>query len=81
MQKEEEEPVYQRERCTGKKDALIICGICKGFYAKKYFSRHHKMCRGDTAISSSSVSASLLSTDPNTEVSCEGFASENPVKN
>nr|XP_054771810.1 uncharacterized protein LOC129279772 [Lytechinus pictus] len=74
--KEEEEPAYQRERCTGRKDALLICGICKGFYAKKYFSRHHKMCRGDTAIPPSSVSVSLLSTDPNTEISCQGFASE-----
>ena len=42
----ENEPKLYRERkhCNSKPEHLVECSNCKGFFARRYWSRHEKRC-------------------------------------
>ena len=59
----EDVPEYQRERRTKCDGTLIICGICQGFYSKKFYKRHNSRRQGDSASVACPVPLSLLAID------------------
>jgi hypothetical protein len=62
----EDKPIYERERrtrCTSKEDELVICGVCDGFFSKKFFTRHKRRCNGDSINQPGSIPVYLLEED------------------
>ena len=57
------DPNYERERKPKTKGELVICGLCNGFYAKKFFIQHKERCRGDASSVPVSLPVSLLNLD------------------
>ncbi|XP_071830672.1 uncharacterized protein [Apostichopus japonicus] len=53
-------PVFERERNTASNQPLVMCGLCKGFYVKKCFSRHKIKCQGDSCEEACTIPVSLL---------------------
>ena len=70
-------PMYQRERkTTNDDDQLTMCGLCKGFYARKAFKRHKYKCQGDSCYEACSVHLSLLASESQVNTRCPEFCKE-----
>ncbi|KAJ8018484.1 hypothetical protein HOLleu_43501 [Holothuria leucospilota] len=60
LQMKTDNPEYEREKRTTIENPLVICGLCKGFYASKFFKRHKTICQGDSCLQACSVPVSLV---------------------
>jgi len=58
-----QKPAYARERHRTTDGALVMCGECSGFYAKKYFRRHRKKCNADQCTVPRALPVQLMKVD------------------
>ncbi|XP_071823328.1 uncharacterized protein [Apostichopus japonicus] len=60
LQMKVDNPKYETQRRAATENPLVICGLCKGFYATRYFGRHKAICQGDSCLQACSVPVSLV---------------------
>ncbi|XP_071823694.1 uncharacterized protein [Apostichopus japonicus] len=60
LQMKVDNPKYEVERRVATENPLVICGLCKGFYSTRFFTRHKAICQGDSCLQACSVPVSLV---------------------
>lgn len=55
--------VYEKERQRTEGSYLVMCSACSGFYSRKYFARHKKLCMADSAYYPRSLPIKFLNGD------------------